>query len=96
MSANANEGTNSDTPEDAMTVLSIPIDIVDQVLEFAEGLQSEDNDVSGYMISRGLSGVGSPPMANSNPTHTGITTFSTGADGTDLKWSDTDTVTYPG
>jgi hypothetical protein len=97
MSANAGEDNDSIGPEGAMTILAVPSEIVQQVIDFVESLEQDDDDVSGYMLSRGLTGNISGAMSvTQNQTHTGITTFQTGAEGTDLKWSDTDTVTFPG
>jgi hypothetical protein len=82
--------------EDGMTILAIPDEMVQQVLDFVANLQSSDDDVKGHMLSGALSGSYGTVYATTETTHTGITTFATGASGTDLKWSDTDSVTFPG
>jgi len=94
MTPNTDPENGSSLSEGATVVLSVPIDIVDQVLEFIDSLPAEDSDVRGYMISRGMGSFGGgSSMGFTNTTHTGITTFVTGAEGTDLKWADDDTVT---
>ncbi|MGA7672940.1 MAG: hypothetical protein WBW04_21160 [Nitrolancea sp.] len=96
MNANTNQEPDGGAVEGAMTNLVVPDDLVQQVLDFIEGLQSEDEDVKGHMLSGALKGGFGGTYSATQTTHTGITTFATGATGTDIKWSDTDSVTLPG
>lgn len=93
MSTNGDEDHDGSAVAGALITLTVPEDKVQTVLDFVEGLQREQDDVSGFMLSRGMIGSFAGPLSVTQTSHTGITTFQTGADGTDLKWSDTDTIT---
>ncbi len=93
MSTSSDEEYEGSAVAGALITLTVPEDKVQVVLDFVEGLQREQDDVSGYMLSRGMTGGFAAPLSYTATSHTGITTFQTGADGTDLKWSDTDTIT---
>ena len=89
---NSNEPhEGNDVTKDALTVLTIPENKLDQVLDFVRDLGSSD-DVSGHMHIGMLTGAAAGQMAAKATTHTGITTFDTGTIGTDLTWSDIDSI----
>jgi|ThiBio_1000_plan_1041568.scaffolds.fasta_scaffold15126_2 hypothetical protein len=50
--------TEQDAPEDGakVTVVEVPDDKAQAVLDFLDTLQSEEDDVTGHMINRGLAG----------------------------------------
>jgi hypothetical protein len=73
-----------------LTVIEIPADKIQQVIEFVEGLDIDDADVSGHMISVG-GGFGGG-LAAKMSTSTNCLSIQTGRQGLDLECLDTDTI----
>ncbi|HEX3723288.1 MAG TPA: hypothetical protein VHV31_10880 [Nitrolancea sp.] len=73
-----------------LTVIQIPADKVQQVIEFVEGLDTSESDVTGHMISLG-GGFGGGLGAKMS-TSTNCLSIQTGKQGMDLECLDTDTI----
>lgn len=76
-----------------LTVVPIPEDKAQAVLEFIQGLESEDAEVSGHMLSRSLvGGLGAlSARTTKHRTDTGCVQTTTGV-GVDFNCSDSDTI----
>ena len=90
-----NERTgNSDSEESTsgdLTVVTIPVNRVQEVLDFVAGLDQEESDVSGHMISGGaLAGIGGNSLLARGRSLSGCTQTGGTFDGTDWQCSDTD------
>ena len=75
-----------------LTVIQIPTDKVQQVIGYLQGLETNETDVTGHMISRGGFGGGGG-LAEKMSTSTGCQSTVTGRLGNDLTCYDTDTIT---
>ena len=79
------------------SIIEIPVDKTEAVLEFISTLETEDADISGYMISRGgFGGFSAGSLAAKQPTETGCVKTGGGMGGifgTDWNCSDTDSIT---
>lgn len=84
MEENETQGTGS------LTVIQIPTDKMQQVIEFVEGLETDETDVTGHMISGG-GGFGGGLGAKMS-TSTNCLSIQTGRQGLDLECLDTDTI----
>jgi len=85
---------SEEAEEPVLTVVTVPTEHTQAVIDFMAGLQSEESEVSGHMISRGaLTGFGGAmTMGYKNRTDTGCVQTKTGV-GVDFDCSDSDTVT---
>lgn len=72
-----------------MTVMTVPESRVQEVLDFVAGLNKEETDVSGHMISRGLAGIGGGLAAKGGRSLTGCNTTG-GTEFPDWQCSDLD------
>ncbi len=84
-------GSNSDSATgEEMTVVTVPENHVQQVLDFVAGLEKEEADVSGHMISRGaLGSLGGGLAAKGGRSLTGCNTTG-GTEFPDWQCSDLD------
>lgn len=74
-------------------IVAVPVDKTQAVLEFVAGLEREDTDVSGYMISKGLfGGIAVGGLAATQPTDSGCRQTKI-VNETDWQCVDTDTLT---
>lgn len=85
--------TSEETNETGITVVAVPTDQAQAVIDFVRTLETEETDVTGHMISRG--GIANPfgGLAWKHSTDTGCVQTTTGSAGIDFKCSDTDTIT---
>lgn len=84
--------TNEETNETGLTVVAVPADKAQAVIDFVRTLEAEETDVTGHMLSRGMiGGIGAGTLAMKRRTDTGCVQTTTGA-GVDFTCSDTDTL----
>ena len=81
------------TPEDGgLTVVAVPAEHAQAVIDFVAGLETEATDVTGHMLSRGtIGGISSGTLAAKGRTLSGCWQTGGTFDGTDWSCSDTDT-----
>jgi len=86
--------TDDTTTEETLTIVAVPATHAQAVVDFVTGLRTEEADVSGHMLSRGLvSGMSRGPLSvKSTRTDTGCERTTTGEE-TDFACTDADTVT---
>jgi hypothetical protein len=83
--------TDDETNAGSLTVVTIPSDKTQAVLDFVESLETAVGDVSGHMLSGGaLGGIGGPLSAKNGRTLSGCWQTGGTFDGTDWSCSDTD------
>ena len=76
-----------------LTVVTVPLEHTQAVIDFVAGLESEDSEVSGHMISGGaFGGLGGMTRSIKHRTDTGCVQTKTGV-GVDFNCSDSDTET---
>jgi len=81
-------GTNAGKGD--LTVIAIPTENAQAVIDFVAGLEGDEADVSGHMLSRGpIGGIGGP-LAAKGRTLSGCWQTGGTFDGTDWSCSDTD------
>jgi hypothetical protein len=88
------EDTSSETgsqEQGGVTLVPVPQAQAEAVMEFVAGLQSRASDVSGHMISGGLTGGLGGGLAAKGDTSTGCTSYSSGKN-YDLTCDDTDKI----
>jgi hypothetical protein len=92
MAEETSSGTG--TPGEAtFTIVPVPEDQVEEVMEFVAGLKNKDTDVSGHMISGGiLGGFGGGLSAKQSTQSNCVQTFTKGTTGYDWSCTDTDTI----
>ncbi len=85
---------SSTSDQGGLTVITIPDDKVQAVIGFLAGLEGEEDEVSGHMISGALAGFGGALSARvtKHRTDTGCVQIKTGV-GVDFNCSDSDTLT---
>ena len=85
-------GDSGDDREDGgLTVIAIPTENAQVVIDFVAGLERNEADVSGHMLSRGPIGGLGGPLAAKGRTLSGCWQTGGTFDGTDWSCSDTDT-----
>ena len=77
--------------ESGLTVVTVPAEHAQAVIDFVAGLETEETDVSGHMISRGAVG-GMGALSAKMTTSTGCSQSVTGKLGYDMTCYDTDTI----
>jgi hypothetical protein len=84
--------TNDETKAGDLTVVAIPADKAQAVIDFVESLTTEETDVTGHMLSTGAVGgiSGSALSAKKGRTLSGCWQTGSPAFGTDWSCSDTD------
>ncbi|HVB64766.1 MAG TPA: hypothetical protein VNE17_08540 [Nitrolancea sp.] len=85
--------TTNETNETGLTVVAIPTDKAQAVIDFVGTLETEETDVTGHMLSRGMIGgiSGGAFSAKKTRTDTGCVQTTTGV-GVDFTCSDSDTL----
>jgi len=79
--------------ESGLTVVTVPAEHAQAVIDFVAGLDIEDSEVSGHMISGGTAVFGGGVLAAKMTTSTGCTQSVTGKLGYDMTCYDTDKIT---
>jgi hypothetical protein len=82
--------TTDETNETGLTVVAVPDDQAQAVIDFVRTLEAEETDVTGHMIPGG-GGFGGG-LAFKHSTDTGCAQTTTGSAGVDFRCSDTDTI----
>jgi hypothetical protein len=82
-------GENETAETGGLTVITIPTDKVQQVIDFVEGLEADETDVTGHMIPGGGFGGG---LGAKMSTNTNCLSIQTGRQGLDLECLDTDKI----
>ncbi|HEX3721443.1 MAG TPA: hypothetical protein VHV31_01550 [Nitrolancea sp.] len=87
--------TTDETNETGVTVVAVPADQAQAVIDFVRTLETEETDVTGHMIPRGgFGGSSFGGLSVKHSTDTGCVQTTTGSAGVDFKCSDTDTLTF--
>jgi len=77
-----------------LTVIAIPANQTQAVIDFVATLETTETDVTGHMLSRGMiGGIGGGALGAKMSTSTGCQSSVTGKLGNDLTCYDTDTIT---
>ncbi len=86
--------TQGETADDSVvTVVTVPADKAQAVIDFVESLDKGETDVQGHMISGGALGAfGATAAKKKLTTSTGCNYFPTGSIGHDMQCGDTDTI----
>ena len=80
-----------ETTTGGFTVLTIPTDHTQAVLDFVDSLETDETDVTGHMLSTGMfGGIGGGALAAKGRTLSGCSQTGGTAFGTDWNCSDTD------
>ncbi len=78
--------------ESGLTVVTVPAEHAQAVIDFVAGLENEETDVSGHMISGGMAGGFGGALSAKMTTSTGCSQSVTGKLGYDMTCYDTDTI----
>lgn len=86
--------TTEETNETGVTVVAVPSDQAQAVIDFVRTLETEETDVTGHMIPRGggIGGGSFGGLSVKHSTDTGCVQTTTGSAGIDFKCSDGDTI----
>ena len=79
--------------ESGLTIVTVPAEHAQAVIDFVAGLESEDSEVSGHMISGGAFGGLGGALSARMSTSTGCQQTVTGKLGYDMTCYDTDKIT---
>ncbi|MGA7672937.1 MAG: hypothetical protein WBW04_21145 [Nitrolancea sp.] len=78
--------------ESGLTIVTVPTEQAQAVIDFVAGLESEDSDVSGHMIAGGAGAFGGGALLARMTTSTGCSQSVTGKLGYDMTCYDTDKI----
>ncbi len=84
--------TSERSTEGGLTIVTVPADKAQAVIDFVASLESEDTDVSGHMISAGAIGGFGGALSARMTTSTGCLQTVTGKLGYDMQCADTDKI----